>query len=524
MELFGLEIKKKKVQEQPSVVSPTPDDGATVVSNVAAYYGMAIDIEGKVKNENDLIRRYREVAQYTDCDSAIEDIVNEAIVTEPEDSILSLILEDLKVSEGIKTKFRDTFDEVIQLLEFTEKGHDIFRRWYIDGRLFYHVVIDDKNPKKGIQELRYVDPQKIRKIKNVKKERTEKGVEVTKVLEEYYLYNDKGLTEQTTQGVKLTLDSIIYTPSGLVDPSTGMVMSHLHKAVKPTNQLKMMEDALVIYRISRAPERRIFYVDVGNLPKLKAEQYVNDIMAKFKNKIVYDASTGEVRDDRKFMSMMEDFWMPRREGGKGTEITTLPGGQTLGQIEDIQYFQKKLYQSLNVPLSRLEPQQGFSLGRSTEISREEIKFNKFVNRLRKRFANLFVEALRIQLIAKGIIRADEWDEIKGQIRIDYQKDNHFEEFKQTELINNRIANLQLIDMFVGKYYSAGWVRKNVLMQTEEEIKEIDKEMLDDRKNQLDFASHEGEMNAARSEPTMDQQQDYAQQQADYERKHNKETK
>jgi hypothetical protein len=506
MEVFGYEIKRRK-QSTPtsSVIAPNTDDGSTLVNSAAAYYGLVVDLEGVVKNENDLIRRYREAAQYSDCDAAIEDIVNEAIVADSNVKPVTVVLDDLKVSDSIKKKIRDEFDQVVRLFRFGERGHDMFRQWYIDGRMYYHIILDEKNPKNGIIELRLVDPRKIRKIKNVKREKNQKGVEIVKEVEEYYLYNDKGITETATQGIKLSADSVILSTSGLIDSNTNMALSYLHKAIKPVNQLKMMEDALVIYRISRAPERRIFYIDVGNLPKTSAEQYVNDIMNKFRNKVVYDATTGEVKDNRQHLSLMEDFWMPRREGGKGTEITTLQGGQNLGQIEDIQYFQTKLFQALNVPLSRLQPQQNFSLGRSSEITREEIKFNKFIERLRNKFSSLLKDALRVQLIAKGIIRPEEWDEMAYQMRVDYQRDNHFTEMKNSELINNRVALLQNIDPFVGKYYSANWIRKNVLMQSEDEIKEMNKEMIDDRDDQIDFASHEGEMQAARSQSSMDQQ-------------------
>lgn len=507
MNLFGFEIKKKNepVQAAGSVIAPTPDDGSTIVNSAAAYYGLVVDLEGVVKNENDLIRRYRESAQYADCDMAIEDIVNEAIVSDADSAPVTVVLDDLKVSESIKTKIRDEFDNILRLYKFDDRGHDLFRQWYIDGRMYYHIILNEKSVKDGIVELRYVDPRKIRKIKNVVKEKNAQGVEVVKQVEEYYLYNDKGITEQTTQGVKMSPDSIICVTSGLLDANTNMVLSYLHKAIKPVNQLKMMEDALVIYRISRAPERRIFYIDVGNLPKVRAEQYVNEIMNKFRNKVVYDAATGEVRDNRQHLSLMEDFWMPRREGGKGTEITTLQGGQNLGQIEDVSYFQNKLYQALNVPLSRLRPDSNFSLGRSTEITREEIKFNKFVERLRKKFAGLFRDALRVQLIAKGIIRPDEWDDMSYNIRFDYQRDNHFTEMKNSEIMNSRLATLQQLDNYVGKYFSTEWVRKNVLMQTEDDIKEMDKQMLEDRASQVDFAAHEGEMAAAKQAPMNDMQ-------------------
>lgn len=504
MNVFGFEIKRKQpAQEIGSVVTPTPDDGSTVVNSAAAYYGLVVDLEGIVKNENDLVRRYRESAQYSDCDSAIEEIVNEAIVADANTKPITVVLDDLKLSESIKTKIRDEFDEVCRLFKVEEKAHDMFRQWYVDGRMYYNVIIDEKNVKNGIVELRSIDPRKIRKIKNLKKEKNANGVEIVKQVEEYYLYNDKGITEQTTQGVKMSVDSVILSTSGLIDSNTNMVMGYLHKAIKPVNQLKMMEDALVIYRISRAPERRIFYIDVGNLPKVRAEQYVNEIMNKFRNKVVYDAATGEVKDNRQHLSLMEDFWMPRREGGKGTEITTLAGGQNLGQIEDVQYFQNKLYQSLNVPLSRLQPNQNFSLGRTTEVTREEIKFNKFIERIRKRFASIFKDALRIQLITKGIIRPDEWDDIGSKIRLDFQRDNHFTEMKQSELIMNRMATLQQVDPYVGKYYSIPWIRKNVLMQTEEDIKEMDKEMADDRESAVDFAAHQGEVAAAKQQPMND---------------------
>ena len=411
MQLFGFEIKRTKDEQVlpiPSVVPPTNQDGSTVVNsgvNAGGYYGMVVDLDASLKNENDLIRRYREISQYTDCDAAIEDIVNEAIIADEDKKTVQIVLDNLKVSNGIKTKIEDEFNNVLKLLKFQERGHELFRQWYVDGRLYYQILFDEENVRAGIHELRYIDPRKIKKIKNVKKQKNPQGVEIVTTIDEFYLYNDKGITEQSTQGVKLPIDSVVHCPSGVLDSNTGMMLSHLHKAIKPTNQLKMIEDSLVIYRISRAPERRIFYVDVGNLPKLKAEQYVNDIMNKFRNKIVYDATTGETRDDRRHLSMMEDFWMPRREGGKGTEISTLPGGQNLGAIEDIEYFQNKLYHSLNVPVSRMQQSEGFSIGRSNEITRDEVKFNKFIVRLRRKFSVLFLEALKIQLVAKNVIRS-----------------------------------------------------------------------------------------------------------------------
>ena len=481
MEVFGFEITKKKPKraQGTEVVTPAPDDGSTIISTLgaaAAYYGMTVDLEGVIKNENDLIRRYREISQYGDCDNAVEDIVNEAIVANSDESPVEVVLDDVNLSSSVKKMIQEEFDEILKLYKFNSKGHDIFRSWYVDGRLYYHILIDNENIKNGIQELRYIDPRKIRRIKNIKKGKNDKGIDVVVGIEEFYIYNDKGINENTSQGVKLSIDSVIYCPSGLIDANSNTMLGYLHKAIKPVNQLKMIEDALVIYRVSRAPERRIFYIDVGNLPKLKAEQYVNDIMNKYRNKVVYDAATGEIRDDRKHLSMMEDFWMPRREGGKGTEITTLSGGQNLGQIEDINYFQNKLYQCLNVPISRMKPDQGFSLGRSTEVTRDEVKFNKFIERIRRKFSVLFAEALRVQLIAKQIIRPDEWDKIVQDIRFDFQEDNHFAELKEAEILTNRINTLNMIQPYVGTYYSMEYIRRFVLKQSEEEIEKIEKEI------------------------------------------------
>ena len=461
------------------------DDGSTVITSGGGYYAQMMNLEATIRSENDIIRRYREIAQYPDCDSAIDDIANEVIISEEDRMPVEVILDDLKVSAGIKKKIAEEFTTVMRLLKFDQKGHDIFRNWYIDGRLYYQILIDENNVKNGIVELRYVDPRKIRRIKNIRKEKTDKGVEIVKSIDEFYIYNDKGITEGEAKGVKLPIDSVIYTPSGIRDANSGMVTSYLHKAIKLVNQLKMMEDALVIYRISRAPERRIFYVDVGNLPKMKAEQYVNDLMNKFRNKVVYDATTGEVRDDRKHLSMMEDFWMPRREGGKGTEITTLPGGQTLGQIDDIEFFQNKLYKSLNVPASRLKDDNGFNMGKSSEISRDEIKFAKFIQRIRKKFANLFLDALRVQLICKNIIRSEEWDDLASDIRFDFIKDNYFSELKDSEMMLDRINQLQQIDPYVGKYYSPTWVKKNILKLTDDEIAEMETEMAEHNAKELD---------------------------------------
>ena len=518
MQLFGFEIKRAKDEQVlpiPSVVPPSNQDGSTVVNtgvNAGGYYGMVVDLDASLKNENDLIRRYREISQYCDCDAAIEDIVNEALISDESKRPVEIILDDLKVSSGIKNKISDEFIEVLRLLKFNDKGHEIFRQWYIDGRLYYQVLFDEANVKAGIHELRFIDPRKIRKIKNIKKEKTPAGVEVIKTIDEFYLYNDKGMSEQSTQGVKLPLDSVVHCPSGVVDSNSGLMLSHLHKAIKPTNQLKMIEDSLVIYRISRAPERRIFYVDVGNLPKLKAEQYVNDIMNKFRNKIVYDATTGETRDDRRHLSMMEDFWMPRREGGKGTEITTLPGGQNLGEIQDIEYFQNKLYHALNVPVSRMQQQQGFSIGRSQEINRDEIKFNKFIVRLRRKFTVLFNDALRVQLIAKGIIRPEEWDDIGHDIKYDFIEDNHYAEMRDSELIQSRVSLLQLLDPYVGKYYSMQWAKKNILRMDDDEIEEIAEQIGEEQEMALQIATQQGQVQQAMQQPAMDAQMAQQQQQ------------
>ena len=496
MQIFGFDITRKKTASVPSIVAPGTDDGSIVtVGNAAAYYSQVMDLEGVVKNENDLIRRYREISQYPDCDSAIEDIINEAIVTDEADQSVDIVLDDLKLSESIKKKFREEFDNVLRLLKFEEKGHDLFRSWYIDGRLYYHILIDENKVKDGIVELRYIDPRKIKKVKTIHKQKDPNGIEVVKNIEEYYIYNDKGITESTTQGVKLSKDSVLYCPSGLHDANTGMMLGHLHKAIKSVNQLKMIEDAVVIYRISRAPERRIFYVDVGNLPKLKAEQYVNDLMNRYRNKITYDATTGEVRDDRKHLSMMEDFWMPRREGGRGTEITTLPGGQNLGEIQDIEYFQKKLYQSLNVPMSRMNPDQTFGLGRATEISRDEVKFSKFIARIRRKFSMLFTDTLRVQLISKGVVRADEWDDLKTFIRYDFKRDNYYTELKENEILKQRIDMLQQVEPYLGKFYSVEWVRQNVLRQSGEMIEEIDAQIEDEEKQHFDNAERDGTLAA-----------------------------
>ena len=476
-ELFGFRFERMKDVGGEKFTLPASDDGTVEIAG-GGFFGQVLDTDGRERTEQDLVRRYRDIAQQPECDSAIEDIVNEGIVSNEMDQAVSIVLDRLPYPTKIKKKITEEFDEVLRLLDFDVKGHDIFRRWYVDGRMFYHKVIDKKSPRKGIQELRYIDPSKIKKVREVKKE-TKQGssVDLIKKVEEYYLYNDKGLASHgTSQGVKIAPDSISYCPSGVIDQNKGHVLSYLHKAIKPVNQLRMIEDALVIYRISRAPERRIFYIDVGNLPKMKAEQYLKDVMNRYRNKLVYNASTGEIRDDRNHMSMLEDFWLPRREGGRGTEITTLPGGSNLGEIDDIVYFQKKLYRSLNVPISRMEAEAGFSLGRSTEITRDELKFTKFVQRLRKKFTALFTDILKTQLVLKGVISLEDWPKIKEHIQYDFLQDGHFAELKEAELLKDRLDVLQSVESYIGTFFSKRWAQKNVLNMTESEIDDMQKEM------------------------------------------------
>ena len=473
-ELFGFKFEKiKDTKSQEKFTVPPADDGAVEIAG-GGFFGQVLDTDGRERNEVDLIRRYREISQQPECDSAIEDIVNEGIVSNERDQAVAIVLDRLEYTKSIKDKIRKEFDTVLSLLDFDVKGHDIFRRWYIDGRIFYHKVIDKKNPKNGVVEVRYIDPRKIRKVRQVNKDKKPgTSMDIVKGVEDFFLYNDKGLAAgQLNEGIKIADDSITYVPSGLIDQNKGHVLSHLHKAIKPVNQLRMIEDSVVIYRISRAPERRIFYIDVGNLPKIKAEQYLKDVMNRYRNKLVYDASTGEIRDDRNHMSMLEDFWLPRREGGRGTEITTLQGGQNLGEIEDIKYFQNKLYRSLNVPISRMEAESGFSLGRSTEITRDELKFTKFVQRLRKRFTPVFTDMLKAQLILKGIVTLEDWDKMKEHIQYNFLQDGHFAELKKAELMQDRVNNLQSIEQYIGTFYSKEWVQKNVLNMTDAEIEEM----------------------------------------------------
>ena len=458
-ELFGFTIQRaiKDKGGERTFSTPTPDDGTIDVAG-GGFFGQILDTDGRERSDIDLIRRYRDIAQQAECDTAVEDIVNEGIVSNQNDQSVEVSLDRLRYPDKIKRKIRAEFDEVLRLLHFEQKGHDVFRRWYVDGRVFYHKIIDTKNPRRGITELRYIDPTKIRKVREVKKELDAKtGVEMTEKIAEYFIYNEKGLTPagigSAGQGIRIAADSITYIPSGLIDGNSGRVLSYLHKAIKPVNQLRMIEDALVIYRISRAPERRIFYIDVGNLPKIKAEQYLKDVMNRYRNKLVYDATTGEIRDDRNHMSMLEDFWLPRREGGRGTEISTLPGGSNLGEIDDITYFQRKLYRSLNVPISRLESESGFSLGRSTEITRDELKFTKFVQRIRKKFSPLFTDILKTQLLLKGVIAPEDWPEIQEHIQYDFLADGHFAGLKDAELLENRLNLLQTVEAYIGTFFS-----------------------------------------------------------------------
>ena len=476
-ELFGFRFERMKDVGGEKFTLPASDDGTVEIAG-GGFFGQVLDTDGRERTEQDLVRRYRDIAQQPECDSAIEDIVNEGIVSNEMDQAVSIVLDRLPYPSKIKKKITEEFDEVLRLLDFDVKGHDIFRRWYVDGRMFYHKVIDKKSPRKGIQELRYIDPSKIKKVREVLREPKDgTSIELIKKVEEYYLYNDKGIASQgTSQGIKIASDSISYCPSGVIDQNKGHVLSYLHKAIKPVNQLRMIEDALVIYRISRAPERRIFYIDVGNLPKIKAEQYLKDVMNRYRNKLVYNASTGEIRDDRNQMSMLEDFWLPRREGGRGTEITTLPGGSNLGEIDDIVYFQRKLYRSLNVPVSRMEAEQAFSLGRSTEITRDELKFTKFVQRLRKKFTALFTDVLKTQLILKGVITLEDWSNIKEHIQYDFLQDGHFAELKEAELLKDRLEVLQTVESYVGTFFSKKWIQKNVLSMTEAEIDDMQDEI------------------------------------------------
>jgi len=487
MKLFGFEFQRKvPVDTTPSFASKEADDGAVIVAAGGAY-GTYIDLDGTVRTEAELVTKYREMSLQPEIDSAVDEIVNESISID-EENIVSIILDNLEVTDKVKKVIRDEFQNVLNILDFQSRAYEIYRRWYIDGRLYYHVVIDEKNVSAGIKEVRYVDPRKIRKVREIGKRKVPGGdgheAVVPKVQNEYFIFNDKGfnygnkVVGPSTTGMKIAKDSVVYITSGLSDTQGTMVLSYLHKAIKALNQLRTLEDALVIYRLARAPERRIWYIDVGNLPKMKAEQYVRDIMVKHKNRLIYDGATGEVRDDRKFMTMLEDYWLPRREGGRGTEVTTLPGGQTLGQMDDVLYFQKKMYQTLNVPVNRLNSDALFSLGRATEVTRDELKFSKFISRLRGRFSTLFISLLEKQLVLKGIMSIEDWQNIAPDIRFDFAKDNYFTELKNAEMIQNRAQLMMTMDQggLLGKYYSHEWARKNILQQSDDDIEEQDKQI------------------------------------------------
>jgi hypothetical protein len=501
--LFGFSIDGDQ-SKPPSVISPVPQTNEDGVDNYisSGFYGHYLDIEGVYRTEHDLIKRYREMALHPECDGAIEDVVNEAIVSDLYDSPVEIELSNLNASERLKQVIRDEFKYLKEIMDFDKKCHEIFRNWYVDGRVYYLKVIDVRNPQAGIQDLRYIDPMKMKFVRQEKKE-DKRGLAIANAvvagknnteqvlepqIEEYFVYTPKpnypsasfGTAGNTkSKSIKIAKDSVVYCSSGLVDRNKGTVLSYLHKAIKALNQLRMIEDSLVIYRLSRAPERRIFYIDVGNLPKVKAEQYLKEVMSRYRNKLAYDASTGEIRDDRKYMSMMEDFWLPRREGGRGTEITTLPGGQNLGELSDIEYFQKKLYRALGVPESRIAADGGFNLGRSSEILRDELKFAKFVGRLRKRFSQMFNDMLRTQLILKNIITPEDWEIMSDHIQYDFLYDNQFAELKESELLQSRLGNLATIEPYIGKYYSTEYVRKKVLRQTDTEIIEIDSQIEDE---------------------------------------------
>jgi hypothetical protein len=482
VKLFGFELvrtnKKDPTKENdklPSIVPKTDDDGAGYVTASGSHYGQYIDINGdNAKDNAELIMKYRGISQHPEVDAAIEDIINESIVGSEMEAPVELNLDNVEASDKIKKLMVEEFDDICGMLNFSELGHDIFKSWYVDGRLIHHLVVNESNLKAGIQEIRPIDSTKIRKVKEVKyKKDTKTEAKIVDKVNEFYVFQEKGNSQSA---IKLSPDSVSYVTSGLLDPSRKRVLSYLHKAIKPINQLRMMEDSLVIYRLARAPERRIFYIDVGNLPGNKAEQHMKDIMSRYRNKLVYDANSGELKDDRKHMSMLEDFWLPRREGGRGTEISTLPGGENLGQIDDIIYFQKRLYRSLNVPINRLEQEAQFSLGRSTEISRDEVKFQKFIDRLRKRFSNLFTGILKKQLLLKGIITEQDWDDWKNDIQIDFIRDNHFTELKNSELLRERLVTLDQISNYVGEYFSREWVMKNVMMMSDEDIDEMKKQV------------------------------------------------
>jgi len=513
MNIFGFEILRKKEETldssvTPTVVSPQIEDGAINIS-AGSHYGIYVDIDGSYRSEVDLVTKYRTMAMQPEVEQAIEDIVNESVVHDEEGNSVKIMVDDLEQPQSIKDKITEEFKHVMKLLDFNNNGGDIFRRWYVDGRLYFNVIIDPSNPRAGIQSLINIDQRRIRKVRNVKKKKDKATqTEVIDNVEEYFIYNEKTLNNTVSNpiltgnysgGTKLTKDSVIYLTSGLYDPARSTVLSYLHKAIRPMNQLRFVEDAIVIYRLSRAPERRVFYVDVGNMPKMKAEQYLRDLMVKYRNKLVYDSTTGEIRDDRRQLSMLEDFWMPRRGEGKSTEITTLPSGQNLGELSDVNYFERKLYKSLNVPISRLEAQQGFTLGRSNEITRDELKFMRFIEKLRARFSTMFDELMARQLSLKGVCTLEEWEEFKQSVHYDFLKDNNFAELKEAELLQNRVALLNVVDPYVGNYFSKAWVRKHVLNLTEDDIKLMDEQMAEEAANQEVSTDLEGAPSAAPGE-------------------------
>ena len=484
MNIFGFEITRAKVpQTEKSFVAPT-DDGGVESIRAGGYYGTYLDIEGVANTEAQLIKRYRDIAMMADVDAAIEDIVNDSIANLDDEKPLKLDLDDVDLSNSIKNKIHSEFEYLLSLLQFNDRAQDYFRRWYIDGRMYFHKVIDTEKPQDGIKDIRYIDPRKMTKVKEVKKEKNQQGVSFIKSTEEFFLYNEKGIANkpgqyraaETDSSLKITKDAIVYCPSGLIDQDKNIPLSYLHKAIRPANQLRMMENAAVIYRITRAPERRIFYVDVGNLPSNRAEQYLKDIMDRYRNKLVYDANTGEIRDDKKFMSMLEDFWLPRREGSQGTQIDTLPAGQNLGQIEDIEYFQKKLYQSLNVPVSRLEQQAGLNFGRAAEINRDELKFTKFVSKLRKKFSTMFDDMLKTQLVLKNIMTEEDWKLHRDNIKYVYAQDAYYTESKNQEILRSRFEVLQGASSYIGALFSKEYVQKEILMLTDEQLEEINMQM------------------------------------------------
>lgn len=495
-EFFGFEIRKKVPDERvlDDFAAKQEDDGALIVA-AGGVYGTVIDLEGAAKTESDLVTKYREIALHPEVESAIDDIINEAIVTQTDDAV-KISLDDIKLPDNVKKIIEEEFSNILNLLDFNKQSYEIFKRWYVDGRLYYHAIIDKEDPKSGIQEVRYIDPRKIKKIRETKRKKVgdNYNTSVVKPEAEYFIYSERGFNLQPAtgpmntnySGLKIAKDSIIHCTSGLLDKSNSLVLGYLHKAIKPLNQLRSLEDAVVIYRISRAPERRIFYIDVGNLPKMKAEQYLRDMMIRHKNRIVYDSSTGEIRDDRKFMTMLEDYWLPRREGNRGTEITTLPAGQNLGELSDVEYFQKALYKSLNVPIGRMESEASFNMGRATEISRDEVKFSKFIDRLRTRFNHLFLKLLEKQLILKGIITKDDWSLISNDIKLVYQRDNFFAEMKEIEILKERsmaLQNMMAVGM-IGKYYSHEWIRKNILRQSDEDIEINDEQIRVELRNPI----------------------------------------